>query len=263
MSDYQAWQTERHTYVTSPTGNLALVNYQPVSAEAKPIEEIPATVRREGAEEGIRLTAKKEDNVTVDGQVVDGEVMVGRLQADGTPIVKHGHYSLDVFSLDGSEYEMRIYNAEADHLKKFDRIDYYDYDASLVIEGTYRAHDATDEVAWDFTRSSDSGHTKKVPGIIDVSVDGQNYSLAAFTDGPLLVLVYADGTTGKESYAPGRFLKMPLPNESGKVTIDFNQTFIPPCGFSYSYSCPIPPPQNRIAAPIRGGEREVVWKEQV
>lgn len=261
MSDYQAWQTERHTYVTAPTGNLALVNYQPVTAEAQPIEEIPATVRREGSEEGIRLTAQKEDHITVDGQVVDGEVMVGRLQPNGTPIIKHGRFSLDVFSLDGSDYEMRIYDAEADHLQKFDRIDYYDYDPKLVIEGTYRAHDSADEVAWDFTRSSDSGHTKKVPGIIDLTVDHQNYSLAAFTDGPLLVLVYADGTTGKESYAPGRFLKMPLPNESGKVTIDFNQTFIPPCGFSYSYSCPIPPKQNRIAAPIRGGERDVVWKE--
>lgn len=261
QTEYQRWQGQRRAAVIAPTGNLALVRFQPVTAKEEAIEEIPATVYRVADQAGVWLRAAKESLIMVDGEVVDGLHFVGRLQPSGKPLIRHGRYSMDAFSLDGSDYELRIYDARAEHLSKFDRIAYYDYDPSLVVQGQYEAYGDSDQIPWEFTRSSDTGHTKQVPGKIKVELGGQPYELLAFTDGPLLVLVYADGTTGKESYAPGRFLKMPLPSDSGTVTLDFNQTFIPPCGFSYSYSCPIPPRQNRIAAPIRGGEREVLWKD--
>lgn len=258
---YAEWQAARREALTSPVGNLALVGYQPVDGpEPAPIDRFPATVSLAPDGEGVLITAPAERHVTVDGGVIDGTVFVSRLKPDGTPIVRWDRYSLDVFSLDGTDYELRVYDSRSPNLADFDHVECYEEDPRLLIAGTYRAHPAPEGVAWDFTRGSDSGHTKQVPGIIDLSVGGQEYHLLAFLDGPALVLVFADGTTGHESYPPGRFLRMPRPTSAGAVTLDFNRAFIPPCGFSDYYSCPIPPPQNRIQAPVRGGEKTVRWK---
>lgn len=256
---YEQWQAQRRAAVTAATGNLALVSYQPVKSQPAPIEGLPATVALSADGDGVLVTADAADAVRVDSELVEGSVFVGRLRPDGTPIVTWDRYSIDVFSLDGSDYELRIYDAQAPNLENFDGIEYYDEDPTLAISGTFRPQESPELVQWDFTRSSDSGHHKKVPGVIDVTIDGKAYELMAFLDGSALVLVYADATTGAESYAPGKFLRMPMP-EGSEVTVDFNRSFIPPCGFSDFYSCPIPPPQNRIEAPIRAGEKSVTWK---
>lgn len=258
---YEQWQQERRTALTSPTGNLALVDYQPVrKPEPQPVNDIPAYVATSAEGGGVLLTAAARDGVRMDGQVVDGRVFVPGLRPDGTPVVSWDRYSFDVFSLDGTDYELRIYDAQASNLANFDHVEYYPEDPGLAIEATYRAHEAPERVAWDFTRTSDAGHRKQVPGIVDITVGGETYELLVFLDGPMLVLCFADGTTGTESYAPGRFLRMPRPDATGSVVVDFNRAFIPPCGFSDYYSCPLPPRQNRLEAPIRAGEKTVHWK---
>ncbi len=260
-ADYRRWQQERRAYVTSLTGNLALVAYQPVGAAYEPIQEgIPGRVRRPAGAEGVEIDAPAEAGLTVDGAALSGPTPIARLRPDSTPIVRWGGKSLDVFSFDGSDDELRIYDADAPTLADFEEIEYYDEDPGLVLEATYERFADTDDVPWDFTRSTDSGHLKKVPGVVAVTVAGAPYELLAFADSGLLVIVFADATTGAESYAPGRFLKLPLPELGGPVTLDFNRAFIPPCGFSDFYSCPVPPPQNRIAAPIRAGEKRVRYR---
>lgn len=45
--------------------------------------------------------------------------------------------------------------------------------------------------------------------------------------------------------------------QPGTVTLDFNRAFVPPCGFSAQYNCPLPPAQNRFAEPVIAGEKQV------
>ncbi|MGH3359895.1 MAG: DUF1684 domain-containing protein [Nocardioidaceae bacterium] len=258
-ADYESWLTQRHTYVTSASGNLALVGYQPVDAESRQVDGMPVTVRAADSD-GVWVAAAPDGGVSVDGKEIDGEIYVERLRPDGSPIVTSGSRSFDVFSLDGSDFELRIYDRDAEALQTFERIDAYPYASDLAVTGRFRPYDDTVDVAWDFTRSTDTGHAKRVPGEIDLELGDRTYALLAFLDGDVLVLVFADGTTGRESYAPGRFLRLPPPDADGNVSVDFNRAIIPPCGFSNSYSCPLPPAQNRIALPIRAGERRVQWE---
>lgn len=261
MSSFDRWIAERREAVASPTGNLALVDYQPVrSTSPTPIEGLPAAVALVEDRPGVLIDAVGPDGVRVDGEPIDGPTFVARLGPGGTPLVTWATKSVDVFSLDGSDYELRIYDSEAPNLARFDAIDHYAEDQAWRVPGSFRAFDDTASVPWDFTRAIDTGHTKSVPGVVSVTVDGTDYELLAFLDGEQLVLVFADGTTGSESYAPGRFLCIPAPEPDGAVLVDFNRAFIPPCGFSDFYSCPIPPVENRIAAPVRAGERAVLWK---
>jgi len=38
------------------------------------------------------------------------------------------------------------------------------------------------------------------------------------------------------------------------VVLDFNRAHSPPCAFTDFATCPLPPPQNRLAVPIEAGE---------
>lgn len=264
---YAAWQHERAAYVTGPHGNLALVDYEPVGEQPERLERVPASAWVDRAAEGVWLQLDPGAGVRIDGEPVDGLAFLARLRADGTPLLTVGTLTIDAFSLDGTAYELRVYDATAPALADFERIDCYPYDPAMALPGRFRAFPQTDQVPWDFTRSSDSGQAKKVPGVVEVCVAGRDYELLAFLDGAHIVLVFADGTTGAQSYAPGRFLRLPCPDVTAQaprctvtpIVVDFNRTFVPPCGFSDFYSCPIPPGQNRIEAPVRAGERRVIW----
>lgn len=248
--------------MTAPAGNLALIDYQPVtSAEPTEIRGIPATVALIDSFDGVRIDAEPAAGVAIDGRPVDGPTNVARLRPDGTPLITHGTLTVDVFSLDGNDYELRIYDANATNRSRFAGIDVWDEDQRWRLTGHFDAYTAPEQVPWPFTRAIDSGHTKSVPGTLNLTVGDVDYELLTFLDGPALVLVFADGTTGTESYAPGRFLRIPAPDEHGTVEVDLNRAFIPPCGFSDFYSCPLPPASNRIAVPVRAGEKKVLWSD--
>jgi len=40
-----------------------------------------------------------------------------------------------------------------------------------------------------------------------------------------------------------------------KLVVDFNFAYQPSCSYSPRWTCPLPPPENRLAVPIRAGER--------
>lgn len=257
VSDHDRWAAERAAAVSARTGNLALIAYHPVAEVPDDVEELPIRAWRSDSDEGVWVDAH--GRATIDGVAVEGAAFLGRLRGDGTPLLVMDRFTVDAFSLDGSDYELRIYDAQAPNVAAFDGIDLYPYDERLVVTGRL---DRTAEIAhvpWEFSRASDTGHTKKVPGRLVVEVGGEQRALIAFLDHEHLVLVFADGTTGVESYAPGRFLRMDPPAADGSVVVDFNRSIVPPCGFSDFYSCPIPPPDNRFTVPIRGGEQRVRW----
>jgi uncharacterized protein len=69
-----------------------------------------------------------------------------------------------------------------------------------------------------------------------------------------LFLPFRDATSGQETYAGGRYLDLE-PNGDGSHFIDFNRAYQPYCAYNPRFSCPIPPVENRVAVPIRAGER--------
>jgi len=69
-----------------------------------------------------------------------------------------------------------------------------------------------------------------------------------------LSFIISDGTSGKETYGAGRFLDTDGPS-NGKLLIDFNKAYSPPCAFTEFATCPLPPKQNRMAVRIEAGEK--------
>jgi uncharacterized protein (DUF1684 family) len=70
-----------------------------------------------------------------------------------------------------------------------------------------------------------------------------------------LGIFFRDATTGKESYALGRYVDV-KPLEGGRYLLDFNFAYNPACAFSDHYNCPIPPKANVLPVAIRAGEMD-------
>jgi uncharacterized protein (DUF1684 family) len=69
-----------------------------------------------------------------------------------------------------------------------------------------------------------------------------------------LFFVFADSTTGVETYGGGRFLYADL-RPDGTAVLDFNMAYNPPCAFNPYTTCPLPPEGNTLAMAVRAGEK--------
>jgi uncharacterized protein (DUF1684 family) len=70
-----------------------------------------------------------------------------------------------------------------------------------------------------------------------------------------LGIFFRDATTGKESYALGRYVDVKK-LENGRYLLDFNFSYNPACAFSDHYNCPIPPRANVLPVAITAGEMD-------
>jgi hypothetical protein len=66
--------------------------------------------------------------------------------------------------------------------------------------------------------------------------------------------MFADATSGRETYGAGRFLYIPLP-VNGAAVLDFNKAYNPPCALNDFATCPLPPYQNHLKLKIEAGEK--------
>jgi uncharacterized protein len=67
--------------------------------------------------------------------------------------------------------------------------------------------------------------------------------------------VFRDRTSGKETYGAGRFLKVEAPAD-GRILLDFNRAYNPPCAFTSFATCPLPPPENWLPVAVTAGEKK-------
>lgn len=98
-------------------------------------------------------------------------------------------------------------------------------------------------------------------GYFEFEVDGQASRLQVYrmesggpTGAPYLFIPFRDLTSGRETYGSGRYLDL-KENTSGTYDLDFNRAYNPLCAYGKTYSCPLPPEENRLSVAIRAGEK--------
>ena len=97
-------------------------------------------------------------------------------------------------------------------------------------------------------------------GKLEFSLYGRKHSLVAVRSlepagNSTISIFFRDATTGKESYAVGRYIDAEALGED-RYALDFNRAYNPTCAFSPFYDCPIPPKENVLSVPVRAGERD-------
>lgn len=91
----------------------------------------------------------------------------------------------------------------------------------------------------------------KFIGKVQFQYDGTFYTLDVGEQGWMMV---GDATSGNTTYGGGRYMYIDLPKTNGKVTLDFNYLYNPPCRYSEYTTCLFPPRQNVLPIAIEAGE---------
>jgi len=105
------------------------------------------------------------------------------------------------------------------------------------------------------TMSADDNLT--VPGLVSFTINGQALKMEPVTEGDdkTFWFIFRDLTSGKETYGAARFVYTEPPKD-GKVIIDFNKSYNPPCAFTPYATCPLPTAQNRLNTRVTAGEKK-------
>ncbi len=91
------------------------------------------------------------------------------------------------------------------------------------------------------------------PGVVEFQLHGKTVRLTAVSRDGELWFLFRDATSGRTTYGAARFLYADAPKD-GKVILDFNKAYNPPCAFTPYATCPLPPPENRLDVAIEAGE---------
>jgi hypothetical protein len=98
--------------------------------------------------------------------------------------------------------------------------------------------------------------TTPVVGEARFAVDGHEVRLSAVGGDAEhgLFFIFNDMTRKTDTYPAGRFLETE-PVKDGKVGLDFNRAYNPPCAVTPYATCPLPPKEDQLTLSIPAGEK--------
>jgi uncharacterized protein len=153
-------------------------------------------------------------------------------------------------------FGIRVKDSESPTRREFKGLEYYDIDPKWRIEARVEPYNPEKKIP--ITNVLGMTEDETSPGALAFEIDGKTYRLDPIleqgeTDWFVMI---ADETTGKETYGAGRYLYVTPPGADGKVIIDFNKAYSPPCAFTSFATCPLPPRQNHLPLRIDAGEKK-------
>jgi len=153
----------------------------------------------------------------------------------------------------GDRMGIRLRDPESQYRKGFKGIVSFPASAAYRVTARFVAEPRKIPILNVLGQTEDS----ECPGYVVFRLAGKEYRLYPIIETPgdkELFYIFRDLTAGKETYGAGRFLYSDLPKD-GKVVLDFNKAYNPPCAFTPYATCPLPPKQNHIAVRIEAGEK--------
>jgi uncharacterized protein len=152
----------------------------------------------------------------------------------------------------GERFTVRLRDKNSNLRKAFTGTRWFPVDETYHVVAKYIPYDKPKQIEI----QNVMGDTLKesILGYVTFKLGGKDLRLDAETDGKDASFVFRDLTSGHETYAASRFLDTRI-EPDGKVVLDFNQAYNPPCAYNPYTTCPLPPPQNRLDVRIAAGEK--------
>jgi uncharacterized protein len=262
-----AWRTQRRERLLAPDGWASLVGLHWVERGTHRVGSGAANGIRlsMGPErlgllhldpEGVRFTPESGIELSLDGAPLQAATALRTdAHADGPSLLgfDEGRGQAMVIERSG-RHALRVKHADAPTRTGFAGLEYWPGGRDWQVQARFEPHPAgrTIPIANIIGTLDDMDN----PGVVMFEREGVEYRIEALDDGSEdLFLVFADRTSGHGSYPAGRYLYTPRPDASGRMTVDFNRAYNPPCAFTAFATCPLPPPENRLDLSIEAGER--------
>ena len=264
-ADWEAWHQARLDGLREPDGWLSLAGLywldegeHTVGSDAgSDVVFPPSAPAHVGtfvvANDTVTLRADENAGVMHDGAPVEEIVLNDDLSGAPT-IVEAGALSWHAIRRSRG-LGIRLRDAESAVLRDFDGIETYAYDAGWRVEA--RLDPYADGRTLMIPSITGVPEESPSPGALVFTHDGTEYRLdvTGEPDAEQYFAVFADATSGGETYGGGRFVYVEAVGADGRTTIDFNRAYNPPCIFTPYATCPLPPPQNRLPFRVEAGEK--------
>jgi uncharacterized protein (DUF1684 family) len=264
MAANARWRAARVERLTAPDGWLTLVGLpwlevgdNTIGSAADNAIVIDGLPDHLGC---VQLAADGEASIDAAGTEarIDGEATAQAiLRDDDDPhptVVSCGDISFFLVRR-GERVGLRVKNAHAPTRKNFRGLDYFAPDPFWRIEAEWHPSAADETLEMATGIGTIEAHC--VAGRAVFERDGQRCELRPVIESPgdtHYFLVFADLTSGKETYGAARFLYTEPPRE-GRIVLDFNRAYNPPCVFTAFATCPMAPPENRLSLRVAAGEK--------
>ena len=171
----------------------------------------------------------------------------------GNPtILKHGSLIWYVIKR-ADKLGIRLKNSESKLLKEFRNIEMFPIDPKWRVEAEFLEYDKPKIV--EIPTAIGTVEKGTAFGKLKFKIDGKDFTLEPLGEKNELFLVFADLTNGEETYGAGRFLAVDKPDSTGKIFIDFNKAYNPPCVFTKYATCPLPTKENMLKIKVTAGEK--------
>jgi uncharacterized protein (DUF1684 family) len=267
MNDQNEWRRKRDDRLRSETGWLTLVGLSWLE---------PGENRIGSGKDAIVVLPEGKSPAHVGSMVLESDkvrlipaqgkgLMLGGVPAGPRELADDSSGNPDVLTLGdlsfyvirrGDRFGVRIRDSKAPALLEFKGMDYFPPDPRWRIEAEWEAYDLPREVK--IPNVLGQVETMKATGRAHLAVSGQTLTLEpVLVEGatPMLWFIFKDATAGTETYEAGRFLYASMP-KNGRVLLDFNKAYNPPCVFSPYATCPLPPKKNWLPVRIEAGEKK-------
>ncbi len=262
-ADVLAWRESRRASLMAPTGFLTLAGLFwleqdrstfgsgpdndlvfPDSADAH-IGEFRLT------REGVLMVPRKGVEVYSDSEPV-AEILVSDDKSENPVMITHRSLAWTVIERSG-RYAVRLRDFANPVLASFPALPYFPVDPSWRIEATLERYEKPMKVTAS-TVIEGLNWSPESPGVAVFEKDGETHRLEAYISSERLFFVFGDRTNGRETYPAGRFLYSDMPGEDGRLVLDFNRAYSPPCAFNDFATCPVASPRNRLPIRVPAGE---------
>lgn len=197
---------------------------------------------------------------TVTWRPLAGAAMALATDAGGEPTpVSHGALAFFVIERDGRlAVRVRDLDWAAKRPRPFPGVDCFAYDPAWRIEADWKPLDPprtmdVPNVSGDLKTVRVEWQAVFLVGATEVAL--LPMSVAETDAGRGVFFVFRDAGSGRQSYGAGRFLNAGAP-AGGRLVLDFNRAYNPPCAFTPFATCPLPPPENWLPFPVEAGERK-------
>jgi len=267
VGSVDAWHAERTARLAAEDGWLSLVGLDwlkpgentlgtaPGSTVLLPEGTAPARAGTFTVEGGsVRLRLAEGSGILVNGKAVVEATL--RTDAEGKPdLLQAGRVRFYVIRR-GERLGIRMKDPEAAARKAFHGVARFPVDPAWRVEADFLPYATPQTRAIPTVLGTSEPMT--APGLLRFKVKGRTYTLEPVIEDPAhpeLFIIFRDATSGRGTYPAGRFLAAAMP-EAGKVVLDFNRAYNPPCAFSHFATCPLPPKRNELRLAVRAGEKD-------
>jgi uncharacterized protein (DUF1684 family) len=151
----------------------------------------------------------------------------------------------------GERYAVRLIDHQSEYRRHFTGLQWFPISPEFKVMARWVAYSPHKTIPI----PNILGETEHLPcpGYAEFRLEGQTLRLEPVLEDNRLFFIFRDRTAGSKTYGAGRFLYTDLARD-GKLTIDFNTSYNPPCAFTPFATCPLPPKQNQLPVAIEAGE---------